>query len=524
MKRFLAVCIALCLAVALFAVPAFAEGEASVTTADELKTALANGGKIVLAGNVDINETLQVMKPVVLDLNGKTLKITALNGIQVQGDGAKLTVQDSTAVQTPSVDKGNVSYTSGKIEHIGNSSAIFLNGGAVVTLESGTVYSTAGSGIYAYGSTIPDQWNTPVATKVVVTGGVVDAQEYGIGVAGNGAALEFKGGVAIGRDNAGIAGNGSKTNKENLGGTSITISGGHVIGRISSLGYTACGIYHPQMGILNITGDASIYAVNGVGILMRNGELNVTGGTITGTGSSVGYVGDSKSTVAPAGVVIEYRNGYNHNNEQTDSRKVALQGGTFSAETSDAPVQVVQEDTKIVDDFISGGVYSADVSTLVAGGSSELVRASGNNRFVVNASTDKPASATTRTEKNGAVVYFEDVNQALNDKAANDINVVADAEISLGVPEGVKVTVASGVTLTAKGNLSGVTFSDGAKLVVPEGQTATVGGKEYASGSYEAQKDGTLSKPETKPEEKPAEPAAPAPAPAKANPKTGVRA
>ena len=33
---------------------------------------------------------------------------------------------------------------------------------------------------------------------------------------------------------------------------------------------------------------------------------------------------------------------------------------------------------------------------------------------------------------------------------------------------------------------SGVTFSDGAKLVVPEGQTATVGGKEYASGSYEA--------------------------------------
>lgn len=58
MKKFLAICLSLCLAVALFAVPAFAEGEASVTTADELKTALANGGKIVLAGNVDINETL----------------------------------------------------------------------------------------------------------------------------------------------------------------------------------------------------------------------------------------------------------------------------------------------------------------------------------------------------------------------------------------------------------------------------------------------------------------------------------
>ena len=80
------------------------------------------------------------------------------------------------------------------------------------------------------------------------------------------------------------------------------------------------------------------------------------------------------------------------------------------------------------------------------------------------------------------------MNEALNDRAVNDINVVADAEISVAVPEGVKVTIASGVTLTAQGDLSGVTFSDGAKLVVPEGQTATVGGKEYASGSYEAQK------------------------------------
>ena len=46
MKKFLAICLSLCLAVALFAVPAFAEGEASVTTADELKTELANGGKL----------------------------------------------------------------------------------------------------------------------------------------------------------------------------------------------------------------------------------------------------------------------------------------------------------------------------------------------------------------------------------------------------------------------------------------------------------------------------------------------
>ena len=214
-------------------------------------------------------------------------------------------------------------------------------------------------------------------------------------------------------------------------------------------------------------------------------------------------------------------NGYG--DDTMDKGELKITGGTFTSK--EAPIKRMNEKDEDFDKVdVTGGVYSGDVSEVVAAGSSELVKASGDNRFVVNASTDKPESATTRTEKNGAVVYFEDVDQALNDSAANDINVVADAEISVNVPKGVKVTVASGVTLTAKGDLSGVTFSDGAKLVVPEGQTATVGGKEYASGSYEAQKDGTLSKPETKPEEKPAEPAAPAPAPAKANPKTGVRA
>ena len=214
-------------------------------------------------------------------------------------------------------------------------------------------------------------------------------------------------------------------------------------------------------------------------------------------------------------------NGYG--DDTMDKGELKITGGTFTSK--EAPIKRMNEKDEDFDKVdVTGGVYSGDVSEVVAAGSSELVKASGDNRFVVNASTDKPESATTRTEKNGAVVYFEDVDQALNDSAANDINVVADAEISVNVPKGVKVTVASGVTLTAKGDLSGVTFSDGANLVVPEGQMATVGGKEYASGSYEAQKDGTLSKPETKPEEKPAEPAAPAPAPAKANPKTGVRA
>ena len=253
------------------------------------------------------------------------------------------------------------------------------------------------------------------------------------------------------------------------------------------------------------------------------GELTIHDGTFSNT-TQAAFLNWNVATVNGGTFSSEQNcilNGYG--DATMDKGELKITGGTFTSK--EAPIKRMNEKDEDFDKVdVTGGVYSGDVSEVVAEGSSELVKASGDNRFVVDASTDKPESATTRTEKNGAVVYFEDVDQALNDKAVNDINVVADAEISVDVPAGVEVTVASGVTLTAKGNLSGVTFSDGAKLVVPEGQTATIGGKEYASGSYEAQKDGTLSKPETKPEEKPAEPAAPAPAPAKANPKTGVRA
>ena len=74
-----------------------ANGEAEVTTAQELTSALADSSisRITLKGNIDIGSTLTVNRTVTLDLNGNVLKMTGgFNVIKVES-GGDLTIQDS---------------------------------------------------------------------------------------------------------------------------------------------------------------------------------------------------------------------------------------------------------------------------------------------------------------------------------------------------------------------------------------------------------------------------------------------
>lgn len=468
MKKLFAVCLSLCLAVALFAVPAFAEGNVAQVegglaygTLQAAIDAVQTSGKVTLVQDTKEDITIPEDKSIELVLNAK-LTNQSDHTIVVKS-GATLTISGSGTVD-------NVTH---------QRAAIHNEVGGTVTLNGGTYTRSKENGSNSADSGGNSFYNIRNYGTMTINEGV-EVQQDG----------HFSSLIENGFYNG---------NNDNPTGATATmiINGGTFSGGINTIKNDDYGELIIYDGTFSNTTQAAFLNWN---------VATVNGGTFSSEQNCI-------------------LNGYG--DATMDKGELKITGGTFTSK--EAPIKRMNKEGEGNKDFdkvdVTGGVYSGDVSEVVAEGSSELVKASGDNRFVVNASTDKPASATTRTEKNGAVVYFEDVNQALNDKAANDINVVADAEISLDeLPEGVKVTVASGVTLTAKGNLSGVTFSDGAKLVVPEGQTATIGGKEYASGSYEAQKDGTLSKPETKPEEKPAEPAAPAPAPAKANPKTGVRA
>ncbi len=312
----------------------------------------ADGKTVVL--NKDTTENVEVPQgiTVTLDLNGKTL--TEEKVLNVKGN---LTVKDSTAGQ-PSVDGNyNVSYQSGKIVNIkedgetpeekANRVTVCVQSGGTFTLESGTLESKKN-----YTVEITDN------AHAVINGGYQVAQEGGPTVHGSGAVLDVNGGVIEGIDNSAVAGNGSK----GLGGTTINISGGTLIGRIQSAGYIANAIYHPQNGVLNITG-GTIYAENGVGILMRNGELNVSGNpSIIATGTVSGQVGDKPSNVPGNALVIDYATGYNHDNEITDSRKVSIQGGEFIADKEAISVQT-GNGNKEVENFISGGSFSNHIDS-----------------------------------------------------------------------------------------------------------------------------------------------------------------
>lgn len=253
---------------------------------------IADGATIKLACDVEANVTVPQGVTATIDLAGHTL--TAPTGRAILVNGGNLTLMDSTAKAAPVVseDRESVTYASGKVVAT-SGVGITVTGGGSLTMESGTVESTNDSGVFVGAQ------NAGKGT-FVMNGGYIRAQEYGIGVIMEGSNATINGGVTMTRDNAALAGNGSKDQS----GTDITVSGGTLISHIASKGYIACGIYHPRAGKLTVTG-GEIYADGGVGVLMRAGSADITGGTITATGTATGGVGDKSVAVPSSGIVVE---------------------------------------------------------------------------------------------------------------------------------------------------------------------------------------------------------------------------
>ena len=328
-------------------------GDTYYTTVAEA-IAKNDSGTITLMANVTENVTIPQGKTFTLDLNGKTLSNDSMYSLVV--DGGKLTVTDSTAGQPVVGDDNNtVTYLgSGMIKNTfnnnGEAKAIQVQNGGVLNLQGGTVYCVKGSGIFAIGD---EKGNTAVASTIHMTGGYVEAQEYGIGVIGKGATLTMDGGVVKARDNAAVGGNGSNTENNRCGGTTITINGGTLIGNIQSAGYVACGIYHPQEGTLTVNG-GNIYVHGGAGIVARSGAATINNVNIVTTGDTTGKVGDSRVVVPCSAVVVDEDANYPGGGLDTD-----IKGGNFVSAEGVANVTLVgKTNDKLT---VSGGDFSAPV-------------------------------------------------------------------------------------------------------------------------------------------------------------------
>lgn len=480
MKKFLAICLSLCLAAALFAVPVLAEGETKeVENAEALKQAITDAGEtaatIKLTASITASITIAKGQNITLDLNGQTLTCET---------GKDTITNEGTLVIVSSVEGGTV--MGGAADTASGKTALLNKKGAVCTLKSGALKR---GDVQQFGYYTVDNDGT-----LYMTGGEISNNSNSSSLVRNRGTMNVTGGL-VRQDSFIALKNDEDTNNGIVG--KLTIGGSAVIQSAGEQAVQNWGEATIEAG--SITGEVFSWSYTGV-----NSKLDIKGGNIDGDVAGIDFEANKKSTAS-----------------------VSISGGTVTGlvmvgNYSDGKVVSVEPGETSAKMEISGGAYQNDVSKFVAKGSSELVKASGGSRYQVGQYTSSTQGVTAAAQLNGKSVYFEALNDAVTHAGVTGVTVTANATLTKEIPEDVNVTVLGGATLTAQGDLTGVTFSNGAKLVVPEGKTATIDGKEYASGSYEAQKDGTLSKPETKPEEKPAEPAAPAPAPEKANPKTGV--
>ena len=407
-------------------------------TLQEAIDAVEREGQVVTL-NRDTTENVKVSagKTLILDLNGHNLTGKADSwALVVEGD---LTIRDSKAsAEGPvvSADYETVTYASGKIESASSGYAVQVQNGGNLVLESGTVIATKGNGINVLAQQTPN--GEVVSSSLTVKGGYVNSEEYGLGAYGNKAVLNVSGGVIVADNNAVVAGNGTVNETTNAGGTEINLTGGTLIGHITTGGYIACGVYHPQSGTLNISGDVDIYADGGVGVLMRAGTANITGGTITGTGTATGWVGDNKNAIPCSGVVYDEAANYP---ALASGGKASISGSAVIKAAGagvDSVVVQTSDETKESRMEISGGTFSSDVSDYLAEGFSLIANSDGT--FGVDRLNESNAAAVV----NGT--YYGTLAEAIG--AAQDGQTVVVLKDLATAP----VTTSAGITLDLGGH------------------------------------------------------------------------
>ncbi len=328
------------------------------------------GAAVVVNGNTtgNVNATI----------TGGTIKSNDNDGIGLAVHGRTITTVDggkftgwagiyATSNGDITINKAEVTGTQYGVDGVDNST-IVINGGNITGAEAG---------VYSQGKTVD------------VKNGTIDGR-YGV-VAYDGVKTTISGGEITG-DAAAVAGNGSDPSAD----TTINVTGGSLKGGI-------VGIYHPQKGKLNISGDAIIEGKSG--IVARQGDVAITGGKIkaTGTGDNI-TIGDAKDegdtsgrVQLPSGVAVIVDNteaGYE------DEAKVTIDGGEF--ESKKEPLLTYGDEENLNKDIIvTFGSFDQDVALKYLDTDVEQSE-NGVVGKVSDITFDKPKSGSIKLPKNAA--------------------------------------------------------------------------------------------------------------------------
>lgn len=338
-----------------------------------------------------------------------------------------------------------------------------------LTVSGGTVTSTDGAGITFYGGVMIDS-----AAELLAKG---DTESFNT--------LNLDGDVTVSGYTYAVSGNGSSTYANS--GTVIYVKNATLTGTI------AHGVYQPQVGILNVYEGADIQGASGIEI--RAGELNVTGGTITGTRSELvisdGAAGGGGGTSIDGAAIAISQHSSNKpisvnisgdcvltgcaalyeqdvlDDIATDDIKATVSGGTFNSTQKDMPA-VYSEN---MENFVTDGTFNKPVSaayledgfTLTVGDGTYGVEEADElatvtrGEAVYNFAT--LAKALTFAEDGDMVTLLADVSE----------NVVIEKSITLDL-NGKTISSASGYAVDVKG-----AESEADKITVSILSTGTLG-------------------------------------------------
>ena len=486
----------------VFASGAMAE---PVTTSADLKAKLEAGVNVELDGNIDDAGKITILsgKSPILDLSGKSIEMKGGDSARSYLfiiDGGKLTINDTAG-------NGTIKNTGklARVVQIGTSSIGEkpINGtGGELVVNAGTL-EAADLSIAAYANVLSG--NSEEIKSILTIEDGATLKEGGVALFGKGAEVNVNGGKIIAKDYA-ISGNG-RTNysAERLYGTTINIAGGEITGG-------ECAIYHPQGGILNISG-GTITGPDGIQLKAGGAAItNVSGGTIKATGDFVkaltdssngsvatgsaislignsGYAGNISLNISGAGVEIISEKGYAVRQEITKGEASQVSSVKISAGTIKGAEGALYFGNYDKDTYsVTGGTYSSDPSAYVE---SPYVVKQVEGKYVVAlagvAVTPTAAELVLGLTPTAKLTASSDIEEAFTWASKNNDVVTVDSSGNItAVGAGTADVTATGATSKSVGTCVVTVRAATPVSVTPSKMELNIGATGKATAKYDA--------------------------------------
>ena len=457
-------------------------GTRGFATFTEAIAAIQDGDKVTLLDSIS-TAPVTIDKSITLDLGGETLSIQAGDGTSSYGISfiagtSEITNGKIDDIRGTWTGEGDLGYT--VIGVSGASTELEITSAEINQTRPNTAVYNYGIKVYDAASLILGN-GAKIYEKELETNesdtGTMGVAVYGPGgdFTGTPTKLTINEGAEIRVYIFGISGQGGTSGTQDYRNTVITVNGGTITGT------AGMGIYHPQQGILNIAGGT----ISGnTGVEIRAGTINMTGGTVTGTGepATVGPNGNGNTT-SGVGIGISQHTSDLKISVNVSNGTVSGYHAVFGAFVNDAS----EDDKAKVSVDITGGNFSStngsETNIIYFPDKSGFVRA-GTFTGTLDPDYVAPESIINKTDDGYSVVQRYEVAFTVTPSTA-------DVAIVVIGPDGTEYQYGDGdlyllngkytYTYTAEGYVSGngsfIVNSDDVSVpinLIPEGTTVTV--------------------------------------------------